>query len=196
MVLQDQTSKSNNKMISKNIPHPSSIRFDEDDQPPKKRLKAKREDSIETTNSSPYETEHEFKKRKSIANSTTIPDSEAEDDTDVDAGQSAYRPTELESTLPQVDTDKNAIAKYESFQFDEEIPEDLKVRLNRRTWAKGKSSIYVDAFNLALGTVLEDEGHLFDEKENEVFQQWQGLDYEAQYLYDYHPFASAHFLLI
>ena len=64
----------------------------------------------------------------------------------------------------------------------EDVPEDLKSRLNQRSWAKGKSSIYVDAFNLALETVLEDEGHLFDEKEMEVFTQWRGLEYEAQYL--------------
>ena len=64
----------------------------------------------------------------------------------------------------------------------EDVPEDLKARLSQRNWTRGKSSIYVDAFNLALETVLEDEGHLFDEKEMEVFNQWKGLEYEAQYL--------------
>ena len=54
--------------------------------------------------------------------------------------------------------------------------------LNHRNWTKGKSSIYVDAFNLALETVLDDERHLFDEKEMEVFNQWRVLHYEAQYL--------------
>lgn len=195
MVLQDTTSESNNKMIGKSIAHPSSTRFDEDDEPSKKRLK--RENSVETTNSSAYETENNFKKRTSIATSArpTIPDFEAEDDIDEDEGQNPYKPTELENTLPQIDTDKDAIANYESLRFDEKIPEDLKARLNQRTWSKGKSSIYVDAFNLALGTVLEDEGHLFDEKENEVFQQWQDLDYEAQYLYGCHPLAANRFLL-
>ncbi|CAK7271917.1 hypothetical protein SEPCBS119000_004852 [Sporothrix epigloea] len=46
-----------------------------------------------------------------------------------------------------------------------------------------RSSIYVDAFNIALDTVLEQEGHLFSEKERAVFSAWRGLDYEAQYLY-------------
>lgn len=55
--------------------------------------------------------------------------------------------------------------------------------VDRRKWVRGKSSIYVDAFNLALDTVLEDETHLFDGKEMAVFDQWRGLDYEAQYLY-------------
>lgn len=49
-------------------------------------------------------------------------------------------------------------------------------------WGRGKSSIYVDAFNLALETVLAEEAHLFDEAEMEVFRQWRNLAYEAQYL--------------
>jgi Fanconi-associated nuclease 1 len=51
-----------------------------------------------------------------------------------------------------------------------------------RRWIKGQSSIYVDAFNLALDTVLEDESHLFDERERRVFDEWKGLDYQSQYL--------------
>ncbi|KIH89717.1 fanconi-associated nuclease 1 [Sporothrix brasiliensis 5110] len=46
-----------------------------------------------------------------------------------------------------------------------------------------RSSIYVDAFNIALDTVLEQEEHLFNEKEKAVFSAWRSLDYEAQYLY-------------
>ena len=45
-----------------------------------------------------------------------------------------------------------------------------------------RSSIYVDAFNIALDTVLEQEEHLFSEKEKAVFAAWRDLDYEAQYL--------------
>ena len=45
-----------------------------------------------------------------------------------------------------------------------------------------RSSIYVDAFNIALDTVLEQEEHLFNKKEKAVFAAWRGLDYEAQYL--------------
>ncbi|KAL2756801.1 hypothetical protein ACRALDRAFT_1075618 [Sodiomyces alcalophilus JCM 7366] len=51
------------------------------------------------------------------------------------------------------------------------------------SWVRGRSSIYVDAFNHALDTVLEDESHLFDAKEHVVFDQWRQLDYESQYLY-------------
>ncbi|EPS42936.1 hypothetical protein H072_3056 [Dactylellina haptotyla CBS 200.50] len=46
-----------------------------------------------------------------------------------------------------------------------------------------RSSIYVDAFNLALDTVLADESYLFDEAEHEIFKRYRELDYEAQYLY-------------
>ena len=42
----------------------------------------------------------------------------------------------------------------------------------------------MDAFNLALETVLEDESHLFNEAELAVFAFWRELSYEAQYLYD------------
>lgn len=46
-----------------------------------------------------------------------------------------------------------------------------------------KSSLYVDAFNLALDTVLEDESYLFSDEENAIFGTYKSLDYEAQYLY-------------
>lgn len=46
-----------------------------------------------------------------------------------------------------------------------------------------RSSIYVDAFNLALDTVLQQESHLFSNGELDVFASWHGLDYEAQYLF-------------
>jgi Fanconi-associated nuclease 1 len=44
------------------------------------------------------------------------------------------------------------------------------------------SSVYVDAFNLALDTMLEDEAHLFSWRERGVFACWRGLEYEAQHL--------------
>ncbi|CAK7270993.1 hypothetical protein SEPCBS57363_004387 [Sporothrix epigloea] len=46
-----------------------------------------------------------------------------------------------------------------------------------------RNSIYVDAFNIALDTVLEQEGRLFSATEKAVFAAWRDLDYEAQYLY-------------
>ncbi|KAL4865647.1 hypothetical protein BDV12DRAFT_174290 [Aspergillus spectabilis] len=97
-----------------------------------------------------------------------------------------YSQTDLESSLPAVETDAHAIEKYESSQKVEDEEEEelsLQQRMQNGTWRKGKSSIYVDAFNLALDTVLAEEAHLFNEAEMEVFRHWRELSYESQYLY-------------
>lgn len=93
--------------------------------------------------------------------------------------------TELESSLPAIEPDNQAINEYEishAVREDDEEP-DLQQRLQDGNWRKGKSSIYVDAFNLALQTVLDEEAHLFNEAEMEVFRQWKEFSYESQYLY-------------
>lgn len=100
-------------------------------------------------------------------------------------GSLSTRQTHIESTLPPIHADKEAIEEYElmkSSQAGAPDDEEKPVTANRQ-WVRGKSSIYVDAFNLALETVLADESHLFDAKERTVFEQWESLDYEAQYLY-------------
>jgi Fanconi-associated nuclease 1 len=93
--------------------------------------------------------------------------------------------TELESSLPEFLTDRQAIEEYENARVSEleESSPGLHERLRDGKWRKGKSSIYVDAFNLALETVLDEEAHLFSEAEMEVFNQWRKLSYESQYLY-------------
>ncbi|PTU17815.1 hypothetical protein P175DRAFT_0466005, partial [Aspergillus ochraceoroseus IBT 24754] len=94
--------------------------------------------------------------------------------------------TELESSLPTVQTDSRAIEEYESSQRvkeEEEEEDSLQQRMQNGKWRKGKSSIYVDAFNLALETVLAEEAHLFNEIEREIFRHWEELSYESQYLY-------------
>ncbi|KAF7121711.1 hypothetical protein CNMCM5793_009263 [Aspergillus hiratsukae] len=92
--------------------------------------------------------------------------------------------TELESSLPDISTDKQAIEEYEiSHAVEQDDEPDLRQRLQDGKWRKGKSSIYVDAFNLALETVLDEEAHLFNEAELEVFKQWKELSYESRYLY-------------
>lgn len=91
--------------------------------------------------------------------------------------------TEIECALPSVRTDKEAIADYESTRdVGDGSSLGLGERVEARNLSRGRCSIYVDAFNLALEAVLEDEGHLFDEVETEVFKQWRALNYEAQYL--------------
>ncbi|KAJ5763099.1 hypothetical protein N7533_001780 [Penicillium manginii] len=95
--------------------------------------------------------------------------------------------TELETSLPAIETDEHAIREYEASQSQTEQGDEtepgLHVRLRDGVWQKGKSSIYVDAFNLALETVLEEESHLFDSAELCIFNEWRGLAYESQYLY-------------
>ncbi|OJD12587.1 hypothetical protein AJ78_06848 [Emergomyces pasteurianus Ep9510] len=109
---------------------------------------------------------------------------------DYKSGADEYSPdgqTDLETSLPSIKTDREAIADYEASKAQELVigsgTAKLQHRYEERKWVKGKSSIYVDAFNLALESVLEDEAHLFDQTEMEVFNQWRELCYESQYLY-------------
>lgn len=177
MILQAQSTASHNQMLGQRVRHPPSTNFDDDfESPAAKRLKR-----LDSTDSSYLRTESE--EEKSETTPKEIRDSEAEtDDEDVFLPPHT-RQTDLEVALPPVKTDKEAIAEYEAYKAAQEaLPLGIEGRLGQRKWIKGKSSIYVDAFNLALETVLEDEGHLFDEAEMEVFQQWRGMSYEAQYL--------------
>ena len=85
-------------------------------------------------------------------------------------------------------TDEEAIEEYEMMrasqlsQVSQDDADNASARMDSRQWIRRRSSIYVDAFNLALDTVLDDESHLFNAKESRVFEQWRGLSYEAQYL--------------
>lgn len=73
--------------------------------------------------------------------------------------------------------------------------EDLEIKSNVTTLVseaeprtrRYNSSLYTDAFNLALDTVLAEESHLFSEQEAEIFQKYRSLSYEAQYLYTIIP---------
>ena len=181
MVLEPQPSTGYNAMVGRRIPHPSSTNFNDDNLLPL----AKRLKTFESTDGEDSRdvSEDEFHSRIPNHYRDEIPDAEDDDDA-LDVGQpKPARPTELESALLPIKTDKEAIAEYEAMRASEQdVSEDMLDRLKQRKWTKGKSSIYVDAFHLALETVLEDEGHLFDEKELEVFNRWRDLDYEAQYL--------------
>jgi fanconi-associated nuclease 1 len=93
--------------------------------------------------------------------------------------------TDVESCLAPVRTDQEMIDEYESSQAaQQEVLSGSEAlnRLNQRRWIRGRSSIYVDAFNLALEIVLDEESHLFNEAERALFEFWKNLSYEAQYL--------------
>lgn len=180
MALQMQSPALHNRMLGQRIQHPFSTNFQEKEgfpKPPAKRLK--RLDSTATSVSCDQSGEENSRITPSCERSPReIHDSEAEDDED----QRFARPTELERALPSIKTDKAAIADYEAARAAEVEVLDLRGRLGQRKWVPGKSSIYVDAFNLALETVLEDESHLFDDAEMAVFEHWRNLSYEGQYL--------------
>ncbi|KAG8420990.1 hypothetical protein J3458_002898 [Metarhizium acridum] len=95
-----------------------------------------------------------------------------------------HEATAFENVLPPTQTDADAIEEYEQTRSSQKETDDDGATANTKSlWIRGRSSIYVDAFNLALDTVLEEESELFDEKEMEVFRRWKELSYEAQYLY-------------
>src|ERR1700760_2485357 len=95
------------------------------------------------------------------------------------------KPSALEAALPHVKIDEEAIEEYEASQGEKRAQQEGQSaadRLNSRKWTRGKSSIYVDAFDLALDTVLDEESSLFNDSELELFRHWRELDYEAKYL--------------
>ncbi|PNS17984.1 hypothetical protein CAC42_3943 [Sphaceloma murrayae] len=173
-----------NAMVGQKIAHPPSTNFaaaDDFEKRPVKRMKRSPPDEEDVQQLSPR------KQRPSTHDGDrTVPDSDTEPDgEDLLAPPPPERKTDLETALPPIRTDKEAIAEYEATRAAELVEElgDAEGRLKARKWIRGKSSIYVDAFNLALDTVLEDESHLFNAAEIKVFDDWKALNYEAQYLY-------------
>ncbi len=159
-------------MITQFIKHPKSTNFDgQNDRSPKRR----RIGDVTRPPPTPRKKHnHEYE--------VDDPDAEGEDFIIEEEERDAQ--TDLESALPVIDTGEEAIEAYEAFKASQEERSDgAEERLKDRSWVRGKSSLYVDAFNLALDTVLEEESHLFDEAEAEVFRIWRHLNYEAQYLY-------------
>jgi Fanconi-associated nuclease 1 len=138
------------------------------------------EDSYPTSANGDYEDSPAVKPRSPDGDHIT-----GDSDADEDGPSVPQHQTAFESSLPAVATDKEAIEEYEAMRSSQLSPDkvdDAAARIDKRNWIRGNSSIYVDAFNLALDTVLEDETDLFDAKEKSVFEHWRGLGYEAQYL--------------
>lgn len=187
MALQARSPASHNQILGHRVRHSPSTNYDDDfETPTAKRLK--RLDSTDSSLSRREDSDLENEGRTTailrtpVRPSQEIPDSEAESDEDDNVSRDGNQKTELESALPPVKIDTEAIAEYEATRAAEAQSLDLNGRLGQRKWVPGKSSIYVDAFNLALETVLEDESHLFDEAEMAVFEQWRDMSYEGQYL--------------
>ncbi|KAG9248855.1 VRR-NUC domain-containing protein [Calycina marina] len=171
-----------NAMLGRKIQHPASTKFNDDEHTPAKRQKTFQSTDNEEDESyglSGDEKGAVFPRKIKNQVPASNGDSKLEP-----LEQPPARPTDLESASPAVKTDKEAMAEYEAMRAASQAESSgLQGRLEKQSWVRGKSCIYVDAFNLALDTVLQDEGHLFSEKEVEVFKQWRQLEYEAQYLY-------------
>jgi len=169
MALNPRSTSVHNQMITRFIKHPKSTNFDEQDAP------AKRQKTGNSPKKAPPTPSRRVKRE--------VPGSDDEDgNTQVKKEETEHK-TDLESALPNVKTGDDAIKEYEAYKASEENkPESADERIEKRTWIRGKSSLYVDAFNLALDTVLDEESHLFNEAETEVFRIWRHLDYDSQYL--------------
>jgi Fanconi-associated nuclease 1 len=171
MALNPRSPSVHNQMITRFIKHPKSTNFDGEQDRPAKRQKTG------PSPKKPPPTPRRSVKRE-------LADSDAEDDDTEVKEEDTEHKTDLESALPHVKTGEDAVKEYEAFQASQEDKtEGADERLEKRRWVRGKSSLYVDAFNLALDTVLDEESHLFNEAETEVFRIWRNLGYEAQYLY-------------
>lgn len=181
MVLDTQPLSMHNRLAGTRIPHPASTNFHDDgSSPPSKRIKTSTSPSKPQSSSS---RRHENGKTYKRPTRDEVPDSEDEGVAYNVEAATSERATQLETVLPPVQTDAEAIEAYEAYKAGQSGSSSASERLESRSWERGRSSIYVDAFNLALDTVLEDEAHLFDNAEQALFDQWRSLSYECQYLY-------------
>ncbi|KAH6689174.1 coiled-coil domain-containing protein MTMR15 [Plectosphaerella plurivora] len=148
------------------------------DEPPTKKARTSDEHEEKSKHSGsvrPSSSGHDRKATKSQAK---------EDDEAVhDVADTTWHHPAIEDALPPIRSEEEAIAEYEAFKSSQNTRDAHDQGFLEPKWERGKSSIYVDAFNLALDTVLEDEFHLFDAKELAVFEAWRNIGYEAQYLY-------------
>ncbi len=184
MALQAKSPSLHNSMLGTKIRHPPSTNYESDDfpTPPSKRVKRHEREQSDPKISGD-ETSSQSSRSPGGKPRTEIRDSEDEDGDNEGGVPILGSQTDLETSLPPIRTDKEAIAEYEAYKAGEVADLSLQGRLENRSWTRGRTSIYVDAFNLALETVLDEEAHLFDEAERSLFAHWRGLGYESQYLY-------------
>lgn len=147
--------------------------------PPAKRVKLSSENSNDEYSLEDTHSENDAPRNSSILEpSGCVLEPVKEDDSLQEHITSSQ--TQLESSLAPISADSGAISKYET---ENRIDKSSQNSHAKQEWAKGESSIYVDAFNLALDSVMKDEAHLFDDAEKAVFNQWKQLSYPSQYLY-------------
>ncbi|KAI9710130.1 MAG: hypothetical protein M1820_002932 [Bogoriella megaspora] len=179
MALQTQSPAKHNQMLGRFIKKGSTGKqYDDIGERPSKRLKQAVDDDDVQSDASSRSTPASPQSRP-----LEVPDSDADSEDEVLEDIGSSQRTDLESALPAIKTDREAIEEYEAERAAQNTALGLEGRMEKAEWVRGRTSIYVDAFNLALDTVLEEESHLFDEAEMGVFDSWKALSYEAQYLY-------------
>ena len=184
MVLGRQSPSMHNRLVGARIPHPQSTNFHDDFPTPSPKRIKRLPDSHRQDGEDERTGSDKVKSPRKPILKQEIPDSEDEDfEAGGEEAVQQSRPTQLESVLPPIQTDEEAIEAYEAYKAGEQTADDTKTRFDDRSWKRGQSSIYVDAFNLALDTVLEEEAHLFNEAELSLFREWRSLEYPCQYLY-------------
>jgi fanconi-associated nuclease 1 len=157
------------------VKHARSTNFYDNDEVPEHDTKRPRSESSRNSDNE-LEIENRNREVKNFDDGFTLDDPLQDD---------SGKATNVETALAPIRTDQEAIDEYEASQAAksaEDAQLSTKDRLETRKWVRGKSSIYVDAFNLALDSVLDEESHLFDDTEMAVFKYWSELSYEAQYL--------------
>lgn len=179
MALQSRPLGLHNRMLGQRISHPSSTNFDDDYPVPE--AKRRKGNNLSKPKTGPLSDEDVEALQEAHSSSKKGSDLDADSDGEAITLHPSKK-TDLESTLPPVETDADAIRDYEATRAAEAADLGIQGRLGQRKWIPGKSSIYVDAFNLALETVLEEESHLYNEAELKVFDHWRNLSYEGQYL--------------
>ena len=108
-MLQASSPSKHNAMLGKTIPHPKSTNFNEEEEefetPASKRAKTQHRGQL---NFSPKS------ERRSQSRRVIIPDSDADSEDEVYEESPQNRRTDLESALPPIETDKQAIEAYEA----------------------------------------------------------------------------------
>ena len=166
-----QTDSSSGTQTTK-ITHPPSTRFHEVTPPstPRKRRKVDEDGSPKTKSPRSRGTPRKSTQHEELEVEGDQPFQDIDNSADI----------QIAAILPPVQTDDEAIEAYEAYKA-QQAEESTEVTLP--SWIRGRSSIYVDAFNKALDTVLETESYLFNAPEHAVFACWRELSYSAQYLY-------------
>jgi Fanconi-associated nuclease 1 len=166
--------------MGQSIPHPRSTNFDDSGDfptPSPKRVKTLKHIQRAANVGSSLDSSPPSKQSPRSRRRNQVQDTEGDEDEPAKSSQ-----TQLETALPEIKNDEDAIEAYEAFKAGQS-EQTLQERVENRSWTKGRSSIYVDAFNLALESVLNEERHLFDDAEKSLFKQWNAISYESQYLY-------------